>query len=175
MLEKHGIEVVVDVRSAPFSRYSPHFNHENLKLSIKQSGRKYLYLGRELGGMPKDESYYDEEGYVLYWKIAETPAFQLGIARLTTGVASYTVALMCGEEDPSHCHRRLLVGRALQSHGIELAHVRGNGSIQTDEQLTQQQEAPVKQMSLFEEKASAATAPQKPWRSSHPVARRNAD
>lgn len=160
LLAHHYIEVLVDIRSLPFSRFSPQFNQERLKYAVKSARRKYLFLGQELGGKPKDESFYDEEGYVLYWKIAESFLFQQGIERLRKGIASYTVALLCGEEDPSYCHRRLLVGRVLSTLGVEVLHIRGNGLVQTELELEHATRASTKQMTLFPDPDE-----EKPWRS----------
>lgn len=162
LLDKHNIDVLVDVRSAPYSKYSPQFNKESLKLSVANAGRKYLFLGRELGGKPKDADFYDEVGYTLYWKIAESPMFAQGIERLKKGVASYTVALMCGEEDPTHCHRRLLVSRVLRDQNIEVIHIRRDGVLQSDEDMDLANEE-TSQLSLFNDQIT-----DRPWRSSNP-------
>jgi uncharacterized protein (DUF488 family) len=42
---------------------------------------------------------------------------------------------MCAEEDPSFCHRDLLVGEGLRREGVKILHIRGTGQIQTDEEL----------------------------------------
>src|SRR5438552_15968644 len=80
LLRRFDIDVVADVRSAPFSKFSPHFNQSNVMLAVKDAGRKYVFLGRELGGKPKDSAFYDDDGHVQYWKLAESAAFQQGIA-----------------------------------------------------------------------------------------------
>jgi uncharacterized protein (DUF488 family) len=163
-LQKFNIEVVVDVRSAPYSKFNPQFNHENLKLSVKDTGTlKYLYLGRELGGVPKDESFYDEFGHTLYWKIAETEGFKSGIQRLLNGISQYRVALMCGEENPTSCHRRLLLSRVLRENGVEVLHIRGNGFAQTEEELDEENGVANKQMSLFGQREEPE------WKSPNPV------
>ena len=59
-----------------------------------------------------------------------------GISRLEKEILARTVALLCSEEDPSHCHRRLLVGWALEARGFTLQHIRGDGSIQTEDEMT---------------------------------------
>ena len=46
-----------------------------------------------------------------------------------------TVALMCAEEDPAKCHRALLIGPALEEHGVDLLHIRAEGSVQSSESL----------------------------------------
>jgi uncharacterized protein (DUF488 family) len=61
--------------------------------------------------------------------------FLQAIARLENGAAEFRVALMCSEEDPAHCHRRLLVGRVLAERGSELLHIRGAGDVQAEEQV----------------------------------------
>ncbi len=43
------------------------------------------------------------------------------------------MALLCSEEDPAHCHRRLLISRVLVQRGAEILHVRGDGALDTDE------------------------------------------
>lgn len=151
LLSKYDIDVLVDTRSSPFSKFSPQFNQDALKHSVKTAGRKFLFLGSELGGKPKASVYYDEEGFVLYWKIAESKPFQEGIERLKKGIAQYTVALLCSEENPVHCHRRLLVGRVLQNSGIELSHIRGNGLLQTEAELELLTGTSAKQMTFFRE------------------------
>jgi hypothetical protein len=40
---------------------------------------------------------------------------------------------MCAEEDPTSCHRRLLVGRVLHSSGELIHHIRRDGSIEPED------------------------------------------
>jgi len=135
LLKRHFINVVVDVRSNPYSRYSSHFNKDVLQNSLNERGLKYLFLGDALGGRPKDNHFYDDEGYVLYNRLADSKTFQEGIDRLLKGVSKYRIALLCSEEDPNECHRHLLIGRVLSSRGINVAHIRGDGSLQSDVEI----------------------------------------
>lgn len=57
LLTAHGVEVVVDVRSFPRSRYYPQFNEPLLRKAVQHSGIKYINLGKELGGRPKALSF----------------------------------------------------------------------------------------------------------------------
>ena len=161
-LAKFNIEAIVDVRSSPYSKYTPHFSQDNLKLSLKNAGLKYVFLGRELGGMPKDESFYDDEGHVLYWKMAVSEPFQQAIERLRSGGTSFIIALLCGEEDPSGCHRRLLVAKVLREHGIDVGHIRGSGVVHSESDL-EALEQPSQQLTIF------SVAKEEPWRSKHRV------
>jgi uncharacterized protein (DUF488 family) len=132
LLKQHRIEVLVDTRSAPYSRYSPHFDRESLRDLITAAGMKYLFLGAVVGGRPKDEDHYDERGRALYGKIGKSKEFLHSIGRLERGADAFRVALLCSEEDPAHCHRRLLIGRVLMERGTELLHIRGDGQLQDD-------------------------------------------
>lgn len=170
LLEKFSIQVLVDIRSSPFSRFSRHFSQEPLKVAIHNAGAKYLFLGRELGGKPKEPEYYDDDGHTDYARIAQSERFCEGIDRLIEGCRKYRVAIMCSEESPVECHRRRLVGPVLVKRGVELKHIRGNGEIQLEKELWADEEAlaeEFQQLTLFSE-----LAPQQPWRSSKPAKKR---
>jgi uncharacterized protein (DUF488 family) len=135
LLAKHAIQVLVDVRSAPYSRYAPQFDREILQHFLNETSVKYLFLGRELGGRPNNPEYYDADGHVLYSRITSDAGFVAGVERLERGMAEFRIALMCGEEDPAHCHRRLLVARVLIERGHEVLHIRGDGRVDTDQDV----------------------------------------
>jgi len=137
LLAGHGIEVVVDTRSSPYSKFAPQFDKTALRRDLAACGVKYLFLGEELGGRPRGDDYYDASGRVLYGKRTGDALFQSGIERLERGMAQFRVALMCGEEDPAHCHRRLLIGRVLVERGHELLHIRADGRFETELQVAQ--------------------------------------
>jgi uncharacterized protein (DUF488 family) len=132
LLRRHGIEAVVDTRSHPYSRHAPQFNARALEAVLSKDGIGYLFLGGELGGRPEGGEFYDAKGRVDYTLVGCSRPFLDGISRLEQEVGTRTVALLCSEEDPARCHRRLLVGRALEDRGITLLHIRGDGSIQIE-------------------------------------------
>src|SRR5215211_3321416 len=82
LLKRYGIEVVVDTRSHPYSRHAPHFNARGIEATLSGDGIRYLFLGRELGGRPKEERFYDAEGRVDYTLIERSRPFLDGIKRL---------------------------------------------------------------------------------------------
>jgi uncharacterized protein (DUF488 family) len=133
LLRQHEVEVVVDTRSSPYSKYVPQFDKELMRRSLEQAGLHYLFLGAELGGRPANPAYYDARGRVLYSRLHDDARFQEAIARLETGIERFRVALVCGEEDPAHCHRRLLIGRVLAERGHTMLHIRGDGRLESDE------------------------------------------
>ncbi|MFH0809193.1 MAG: DUF488 domain-containing protein, partial [Pseudomonadota bacterium] len=80
LLSDNGIQVLVDVRSHPYSKFASQFNGPSLKEVIAKRGVRYLYLGRELGGKPEGPSFYDKDGHALYFQIAESPDFLKAVA-----------------------------------------------------------------------------------------------
>jgi len=168
LLKQHGIEVLVDVRSQPYSKYVPHFNSVNLKRAVESAGVRYVFLGKELGGKPEGREFYDAEEHAVYSRIAASEPFHRGIGRLLEGVRRYRVAIMCGEEDPTDCHRRLLVGKVLAERGVSIKHIRGDGRIQPEEELPQQNVTQkVSQMEL-----AFMVRDEETWKSTQSVSRR---
>src|SRR5260221_8016019 len=58
LLHRYSIQTLVDVRSVPYSQYTPAFNREVFKSVLEQSGIDYTFAGEYLGGRPKDETCY---------------------------------------------------------------------------------------------------------------------
>ena len=168
LLDEATVDVVVDVRSWPASRFAPHFNREPLEAALTRQGTKYLFLGLELGGRPDDDDCYDDEDHVLYGRVAETDLFRSGVERIRDGLDRYRVAIMCSEEDPSGCHRRLLVGRVLVEAGIAVDHIRGDGRIESEQELRSREGTAHVQVGLFDEGQGDE------WRSIRSVSRRRA-
>ena len=129
LLAGHGVTVAADVRSAPYSRFNPHFNRDALAAAFKARGIDYLYLGRELGGRPDDPACY-EGGRVRYERVARTSGFRDGVARVVDAAAARRVALMCAEKEPLDCHRTLLVARALDDQGMAVMHLLATGEVE---------------------------------------------
>ena len=152
LLKRHAIDAVVDARSSPRSKWVPQFDSAALQRTLQAEGIRYVYLGRELGGRPEGGQFYDEDGRVLYGKVAGAPFFLDGLKRLSEETHDSRAALLCAEENPSVCHRRLLIARVLRERGIAVSHIRGDGREQPEDQLAAE-EATARndgQLSLFE-------------------------
>ncbi|MBI5427045.1 MAG: DUF488 domain-containing protein [Nitrospinae bacterium] len=130
LLKRHGITVLCDVRSAPYSRANPQFNREPLKDFLRKSGITYIFLGAELGARSEDPSCYDQ-GKVRYDRLAETELFRQGINRVQEEVNRGKVALMCAEKEPLECHRAILVARRLEADGFAVQHILGDGRLES--------------------------------------------
>ncbi len=72
---------------------------------------------------------------------------------------------MCGEEDPAHCHRRLLVARVLAEHDHQVLHIRGDGRLETDAEVSTASRKPL----VNEQPALFAELDEDQWRSTASV------
>ena len=129
LLRIGGVNAVVDVRSAPVSRFFPWFSRGNLQARLAQEGIAYLPYGEALGGRPRDESLY-RNGIADYEAMAAQPRFRAGLDRLTDAAAQACVCLMCAEREPLDCHRCLLVARGLARRGLTVGHILHDGAIE---------------------------------------------
>jgi len=113
LLLSHQLSTIADVRSSPYSKYSPHFNKDVLESALRNADIDYIFLGRELGAQrTEDDCYID--GQAKYERIANLPTFQRGLERVFQGIEHYRIALMCSESDPITCHRTILICRELK-------------------------------------------------------------
>ncbi len=167
LLRLHAIDAVADVRSQPYSRYSPQFSREALAGTLEREGIRYVFLGNELGGRPQDDEFYDDEGHVLYGRLALSENLLSGIERLEAGASRLRVAIMCSEEDPLHCHRRLLVARVLEQRGTGVRHISRDGRLEHERDLRSREKGgEAVSLSLFREESA-----DQPWRSIRSVSR----
>jgi uncharacterized protein (DUF488 family) len=133
LLERHAITAIADVRSQPFSRYTPHFNREALERALKHRGIFYVFLGEEFGARRSEpECYLD--GKVSYERTANSELFQQGIERLQRGVERHRIALMCAEKDPLDCHRSILIARNIEPL-FRIQHILDEGQLELHSQL----------------------------------------
>lgn len=132
LLQSFEINMVVDVRSAPFSRMFPQFNQETLKKYLLENSIGYLFLGDQIGGRSNDPDDF-LDGQVLYKALAKKEAFKTGIERLKEGSTRYRIALMCSEKEPLDCHRTLLVSQAVASSDIVVGHIHADGTVEDHE------------------------------------------
>lgn len=163
LLRGEAIEVVADVRSAPYSRYCPWFSRDAMARALPDAGPGYVFLGNGLGGRPEGREFYDADGHGLYAAVAQAPFFAAGLARLREGMSRYRVALMCSEEDPTDCHRFLLVARELAKDGADVRHIRADGRVETQAEVDDRYEGHSAQQTLI-------APPPRPRRSTRPVA-----
>lgn len=136
-LRSFNIQFLIDVRSSPYSKWSPHFNQDNIELILGSQNIKYIYMGDSVGGRPYDDFCYDENGYFDYQKMATTPQFISGLQRLIKANSlGYKVAIMCSESDPTQCHRSKLIGRELYfGNNINMQHIIAKNEVIMEEEI----------------------------------------
>lgn len=130
LLKRNNIEAIGDVRSSPYSRFTPQFNRETLKDSLKSERIQYVFLGDELGAR-RDEPQCYENGKVIYQKVAGLALFLKGVERLQEGASKMRVAIMCAEKDPLTCHRTVLVAHFARDRFSDTLHILEDGSVET--------------------------------------------
>ena len=136
LLQAHGVDCVVDVRSIPSSQYNPQYNKPHLAAYLQENDIIYLHFGKEFGARQTNSFVHDEEGRVDFEKFRQTEAFRLGIARLEEGTEKgFVPALMCAEANPLECHRFSMISNYLTEHGYEVRHILKDKEIAAHEDL----------------------------------------
>ena len=139
LLYKFEITVLVDVRSQPYSRWTPQFNRDDLVYALQEAGIAYRGMGDNLGGRPSDPTLYDPGAERPdYERMTQTPVYQTGIAQLLDLAREFQVVVMCSEGDYHHCHRHLLITQTLLEHGVEVQHIQPDGTTVAGEIIPQQ-------------------------------------
>lgn len=126
LLQTHGVEHLVDVRTFPGSRRYPHFNHDSLARALADIGIGYTHL-KGLGGRrrPRPDSHngaWRNLGFRGYADYMQTPEFEENLQALLALAARECVAIMCAEAVPWRCHRTLIAD-ALTVRGVSVEHI----------------------------------------------------
>lgn len=111
LLKKHGINIVVDVRRFPVSKY-PGFAKEELEKTLLKHGIEYMFMGDTLGGF---------RGRYKQYTIKEP--YKEGIKRLLVVAEKGSTVLMCVEQDYIGCHRRFIT-ETLKEMNIDVLHIK---------------------------------------------------
>ena len=136
LLQDYDIKFLADIRSQPYSRYNPDFSKDALERRLKQASIRYIFMGDTLGGRPRDDASYQEDGRVDYEKVAEKDFYQKGISYLHTAWdKQLRIVLMCSEAKPQACHRSKLIGKTLGKQNINVAHIDETGAVKTQEEV----------------------------------------
>jgi uncharacterized protein (DUF488 family) len=131
MLATYGIELVVDVRTIPKSRYNPQFNSDVLSASLKEKGIAYRHIP-DLGGLrhaKKDSQNkgWENDSFRGFADYMQTEGFEKGVAELIALAEEKKSAVMCAESVPWKCHRSL-ISDALLVRDITVMHIMSKAS-----------------------------------------------
>lgn len=124
ILKAYDIEMLVDIRHYPGSRYCPQFGKSRLRNNLNRNHIEYIHL-LALGGrrrMNKDSELnagWRSAQFRGYADYMQTKDFKNGLKELIQVTKSKKVAIMCSEAVPWRCHRSM-VGDALLTHKFEV-------------------------------------------------------
>jgi uncharacterized protein (DUF488 family) len=126
MLHGHGIEQVIDVRTAPGSRRNPQFMKAALAASLDEQGIAYSHMP-SLGGFRKPRAdspntAWRNESFRGYADYMGTSEFTAALDDLVVRVGDIPTALLCSEAVPWRCHRSLIAD-ALTVRGFPVEHI----------------------------------------------------
>jgi uncharacterized protein (DUF488 family) len=97
------VQLLVDVRSKPFSRFCPWFNRTFLQEHLPM---QYILM-KELGGL----------------EVIAPDVFDEAIEKLIRFSKRYSVCVMCSERDFQKCHRHSKIQPALEERGVKVIHI----------------------------------------------------
>lgn len=133
LLRENGVDLLVDVRTVPRSRFNPQFNTDALPKPLAEAGIGYRHLAA-LGGLrhrPKDappsrNTLWRNDAFRNYSDYATGDAFRAGLAELRGLAREHSCAIMCAEAVWWRCHRRIVTDYLL-SEGEAVMHIMAPG------------------------------------------------
>jgi uncharacterized protein (DUF488 family) len=126
LLEAHGVQRVVDVRTIPRSRHNPQFNRDQLSPALHRVRIHYRHMPA-LGGLRRARP----DSVNVGWRNAsfrgyadymQTPEFEHSLDACIDLARQERVVLMCAEAVPWRCHRSLIAD-ALLARGINASEI----------------------------------------------------
>src|ERR1041384_4233381 len=136
LLQAHGVNCIIDVRSVAASAYNPQYNKEPLSNFLKNNKITYLHFAEEFGARHTDPDLLDEEGKVDFEKVRKSWNFKNGVEKLWQEIdKGFTIALMCSESEPFDCHRFSMISIALEKDGFEVKHILKDKTLKSNAQL----------------------------------------
>ena len=76
-LKDNHINILVDVRSTPYSRYAPQFNKTEFQTALEAEGIAYVHEPEAFGARRDEAELYNAEGYVDFDKVRATDSWLL--------------------------------------------------------------------------------------------------
>jgi len=104
-LKENKIDILVDVRTKPFSRWCPQFNMESVKINAEMHKIKYDWRGKNLGGLGKNVD----------WEKTLNEISKLSSKK--------RICLMCSEADYNKCHRHSKIEPELIKRKVLVTHI----------------------------------------------------
>jgi uncharacterized protein (DUF488 family) len=136
LLREAGVDLLVDVRTVPRSRFNPQFNTDVLPHTLAEAGIRYLHMPA-LGGLrhrprdapPSPNGLWRNEAFQAYADYAMTPPFRIALDELRGLARDHVPAIMCAEAVWWQCHRRIVADYLLTAGG-DVRHIMAPGKIE---------------------------------------------
>ena len=126
LLLSHNIQTLVDVRSFPGSRRSPHFNRTTLAeylVALKVEYKHFPQLGGRRKPSPQSHNTaWKNDSFRAYADYMETKVFHQGVNELLEVAKARRATVMCAESLWWRCHRSL-ISDYLKAKGVEVVHI----------------------------------------------------
>jgi uncharacterized protein (DUF488 family) len=131
LLAGAGVELVVDVRTAPGSRRHPHVARAELERWLPAAGIGYRWVP-DLGGFRRPAADSPDvawqvpafRGYAAWMR---TAPFRAALESVLAGAGERRTAVLCSEAVWWRCHRRLIADAAVLLHGVPVEHLMHDG------------------------------------------------
>ena len=102
-LKKNSIDILIDIRTFPYSSTFPQYDENNLKNSLKSHSIEHLFLGDYIGGLKIKTLV--KKGVSKAEDLLNDEEFKIGMRKLYTLSRNKNVCVMCAEKEPFDCHR----------------------------------------------------------------------
>lgn len=127
-LKRYEAQILIDVRSSPFSNYYAAYNKDALSDLLRAQGIYYFNFAKQFGARQENTEFY-RNGRLDFETFSRSDQFLDGVRKVDASNA--VVTFMCAEKKPSECHRTILVARAFSDKGQEVKHIMPNGETMT--------------------------------------------
>jgi uncharacterized protein (DUF488 family) len=136
LLREANIQLVVDVRTVPWSRTNPQFNRDILPITLSEFAIDYEHIA-QLGGLRAKSAtvpsslnaFWQNASFHNYADHAMSEEFKYGLMRLREFGHVKRSAIMCAEAVWWRCHRRIIADYLLAA-GDEVFHILGRNHVE---------------------------------------------
>ena len=136
LLRENGVDLLVDVRTVPRSRFNPQFNTDVLPGTLAAAGIGYRHMPalgglrhRPKGAPPSPNGLWRSEAFQAYADYAMTPPFGAALDALLGLAHDHVCAIMCAEAVWWQCHRRIVADYLLAA-GEDVRHIMAPGKVE---------------------------------------------
>lgn len=133
MLVENEVEKLIDVRKLPGSRKFPHFNQDELQVSLQEVGVDYEWVEPLTGRRKVSKTvpfqvnaFWNNRSFHNYADHALSPEFSVALEALIQ--TTTPTVLLCSEAVWWRCHRRIISDHLL-ARGVEVTHIMGPGQV----------------------------------------------